>query len=423
LGEDKWIKVYESSSSATRIWLNRYLDERNIPYVNKRVEYWDSSVSVKFPKYSIRLDVYVPSEYENEVKEYVKECVEKNKNNKIIPELPEEYKEISDAEYIEKLRRNPSMVKYLEKFEKEMVLNNKHIIKEVAKYNINILQYIDMKLANDKDIMYGAVSKNANALLYANEKRLNDEEIIQTATQQNVKMLELASDRLKSKKSFVKKLIQINKNAYKYISENLKNDNEILKLIDYDSELIRLYGNNNKKIQMIPFIREYWTMGERGWHDNHISNENIYDNITLEDFINKYLIYEINGYYKLLIIEDEEIIGTIYLYSRNGNNNYIDFNGCYNCKIKDFFKNNQSSKRLECREVNTESLTLQEKEKLKELQSDGSIAYLKSDNIELLSAEDIIYKKKENNLMIVAQEEKIYIKLFNKLKRFFSKGK
>lgn len=71
MGEDKWIKVYESSSSATRIWLNRYLDERNIPWVNKRVGYWNDIG--RHARYRERLDVYVPSEYENEVKE----CVEK----------------------------------------------------------------------------------------------------------------------------------------------------------------------------------------------------------------------------------------------------------------------------------------------------------------------------------------------------------
>ena len=393
---ENWVKIFESHELSKHIWLHEILDEDNIPYVNKIVEYWDGiPTRYRFPRYRIRIDIYVPSKYEDVAKKYVEEY------NNTIPAIPEELKEIDDAEYIDKLRTNPSAVKYLDKVDMERILNSKDIIKEVVKYNINILQYIDNKLANNKEIMSEAVLKNANALLYANEKSLDDEKIMEIAIQQNIKMLELASDRLKSKKSFVKKSIEINKNAYKYISEQLKDNDEILELINHDNELIRLYGNNDGKIQKISFIREYWTMGERGWHDNHISNENVYDNITLEDFINKYLIYEINGYYKLLIIEDEQIIGTIYLYSRNGNNNYIDFNDCYNCKIKDIFKHSQSSKRLECREIDSENLTMQKKEWLKEIQKESNSAYLKWNNIELLSAEDIIYKKGRNTLKIV----------------------
>ena len=102
---------------------------------------------------------------------------------------------------IEKLKQDTTCLQYLNKDQKNFILNNKDIILDIIKHNVNIIKYISSDMI-DKDIMLAAVANTPNALMFANDSFLDDEDIILEAIKKEAKSLLFASDNLKAKKSF-----------------------------------------------------------------------------------------------------------------------------------------------------------------------------------------------------------------------------
>ena len=92
--EEKWIKVYEIDNYQpnTSVWLEEILKKDNIPYKTEIEEYWEG---IRIPKYMQRLKIFIPKEYENNVKKYIEEC--ENPKSLDIQNI-EELKDVNDDE-------------------------------------------------------------------------------------------------------------------------------------------------------------------------------------------------------------------------------------------------------------------------------------------------------------------------------------
>ena len=96
--EQKWIKICESyeyldSKLNLKIWLHDLLDENNIPYKNEVESYWEGSV--RTPEYKEKLIIYIPSEYQKQVEEYISDY---NSPDNILSEDIEEFECEDDSE-------------------------------------------------------------------------------------------------------------------------------------------------------------------------------------------------------------------------------------------------------------------------------------------------------------------------------------
>ncbi len=70
--EEKWIKIYEIDNYKinTSVWIEEILKKDNIPYKTEIEEYWEG---IRIPKYMQRLKIFIPEEYEETIKQYMKE--------------------------------------------------------------------------------------------------------------------------------------------------------------------------------------------------------------------------------------------------------------------------------------------------------------------------------------------------------------
>lgn len=70
--EEKWIKIYEIDNYKinTSVWIEEFLKKDNIPYKTEIEEYWEG---IRIPKYMQRLKIFIPEEYEETIKQYMKE--------------------------------------------------------------------------------------------------------------------------------------------------------------------------------------------------------------------------------------------------------------------------------------------------------------------------------------------------------------
>ena len=99
--EEKWIKVYEIDNYQpnTSVWLEEILKKDNIPYKTEIEEYWEG---IRIPKYMQRLKIFIPKEYENNVKKYIEEC--ENPNSLDIQNI-EELKDVNDDENDKEIKK------------------------------------------------------------------------------------------------------------------------------------------------------------------------------------------------------------------------------------------------------------------------------------------------------------------------------
>ena len=221
----------------------------------------------------------------------------------------EKYKDI-----IEKIKISAKSIKYINKEERDQILNDKEIIKEIVKFNINILQYVNINII-DRDIILIAIKNNPNALIFANDDMLGDEEIIFEAIKKEPKFLLLSNNKIKLNKDFIIKAIKSNINCYKYINNKFKEDDDILNLIKYNEELIRLYGKPKKDIQKVKVNYDKYISCDHGIYNYITETKLITNSITIQDLIEEKLVYWINGYYKLYINKNAEILNIAEIYS------------------------------------------------------------------------------------------------------------
>lgn len=99
--EEKWIKVYEVDNykTNTSVWLEEILKEDNIPYKTEIEEYW---VGIRIPKYMQRLKIFIPEEYEENIKKYIEEC--ENPNSLDIQNI-EELKDVNEDENDKEIKK------------------------------------------------------------------------------------------------------------------------------------------------------------------------------------------------------------------------------------------------------------------------------------------------------------------------------
>ncbi|HJJ07437.1 MAG: DUF4116 domain-containing protein [Clostridia bacterium] len=294
---------------------------------------------------------------------------------------------------IEKLKQDTTCLQYLNKDQKNFILNNKDIILDIIKHNVNIIKYISSDMI-DKDIMLAAVANTPNALMFANDSFLDDEDIILEAIKKEAKSLLFASDNLKAKKSFLLKVVKINKDCYKYLDKKFKDDEDFLTLINYDENLINLYGNPKKQVESIifnydrPYPFEFAMGASRSEYEYYTRSFN--GDITLKDLIEEHIVFMIDGYYKMFVKEDNKETLIAEIYSVFGKNTSISL-FIDNCRLENVFsnKNNIKQHSIECRVLKLTKNQLAQKG----ISVINTNAYLTVNRIDCLNINNILHKK------------------------------
>ena len=92
-------------------------------------------------------------------------------------------------------------------------------------------------------------------------------------------------------------------------------DDDILNLIQYNEELIRLYGKPKKDIQKVKVNYDKFISCDHGIYNYITEIKLITNSITIQDLIEEKLVYWISGYYKLYINKNTEILNIAEIYS------------------------------------------------------------------------------------------------------------
>jgi len=110
--------------------------------------------------------------------------------------------------------------------------DDKEIMIEAIKTNINVFEELDENLYDDKDIALIAVNKKGFCLWKLSDTLVDDKDIVMLAVKNDGKALRFASERLKDDKDVVICAIASDPSSLTYASANLKKDNDILQLKD-----------------------------------------------------------------------------------------------------------------------------------------------------------------------------------------------
>jgi len=124
--------------------------------------------------------------------------------------------------------RNNNLLYYFKNASHE-IRNNKKIVKQIIRLNVDTLKYASDALKKDREFILEAIEINVDALKYASDELKADKEIVLAAVKQNGVALKHASEALKEDKEIVLTAVEQNcVDALKYASDALKGDMEFM---------------------------------------------------------------------------------------------------------------------------------------------------------------------------------------------------
>ena len=173
-----------------------------------------------------------------------------------------------------------------------------------------------------------------------------------------------------------------------------KDDEDFLTLINYDENLINLYGNPQKQVESIifnydrPYPFEFAMGASRSEYEYYTRSFN--GDITLKDLIEEHIVFMIDGYYKMFVKEDNKETLIAEIYSVFGKNTSISL-FIDNCRLENVFsnKNNIKQHSIECRVLKLTKNQLAQKG----ISVINTNAYLTVNRIDCLNINNILHKK------------------------------